>query len=173
MTQTTLTTKTSSLDFFSCLVERLIQGPVVVAIVTATHGDVGSQIGEKLLIWGDAQTMGSLTEHTVKATVITQSFAVMKTGISQRIVIDPGNNLFAVTADPEAPQSTAQVHVWLIRWQGAIALSTAKAALAAINTGQKHRLVIPLVTGQFPYILGAEGPSLRNLQGQDAYLEDL
>lgn len=173
MIQTTVTTKTSALEFFSSLLAQLANGPVVVAIVTATQGDVVSQVGDKLLVWGDAQTMGSLVEHTVKATVTTQSFSVMKTGIAQRMVIDPGNNLFAVASNPDDPQAINQVCVWLTRWQGEGAIATAKAALAALENHRPSRLVIPLVTGQFPYILSPDSPSLRNLQGQDAYIEDL
>ncbi len=173
MTQTAVHTRTSSLEVFSCLLEQLAQGPVVVAIVTAIQGDVISRVGDKLLVWGDAQTSGSLTENTVKATIITQSFSVMKTGIAQRMVIDPGDNLFAVSSDPDANGSMDQVHVWLTRWQGDDAIAIAKAALSALENQQPSRLVVPLVTGQSPYILGSNSPSLRNLQGQDAYIEDL
>lgn len=173
MTQTTVNPKTASLELFSGLLEQLDYGPVVLAIVTATQGDVISQVGDKLLVWGDAQTRGNLIENTVRATVITQAFSVMKTGIAQRMVIDPGDNLFAVSSDPETHQSTDQVQVWLTCWQGEDAIAIAKTALSAMETGQPSRLVVPLVTGQFPYILGPSSPSLRNLQGQNAYIEDL
>ena len=173
MTQMTVHTKTSSLELFSCLLDQLSQGPVVLAIVTATQGQVMSQVGEKLLVWGDAQSFGSLTEHTVKATVITQSFSVLKTGIAQRMVIDPGDNLFAVSSNPDAKESMDQVHIWLTRWQGDDAVSTAQAALAAMEDSRPSRLIVPLVTGQFPYIINRTSPSLRNLQGQEAYIEDL
>lgn len=174
MTQMTVNTKTSPFELFSCLLEQLSQGPVVLAIVTATQGQVMSQVGDKLLVWGDAQSTGSLTEHTVKATVIAQSFEVLKTGISQRIVIDPGDNMFAVSSDPEANTSMDQVYVWLTRWQGEDAIATVQATLAALEAPQPSRLIVPLVTGQFPYISsGHNSPSLRNLQGQDAYIEDL
>lgn len=173
MTQMTVHTKTSSLKLFSCLLDQLAQGPVVLAVVTATQGQVTSQVGEKLLVWGDAQSFGSLTEHTVKATAITQSFSVLKTGIAQRMVIDPGDNLFAVSSNPAAEKLTNQVHIWLTRWQGDDAIAAAQAALAAIEDSQSGRLIIPLVTGQFPYIINRTSPSLRNLQGQDAYIEDL
>ncbi|MBT9311478.1 XdhC family protein [Leptothoe kymatousa] len=172
MAQITVNPKTSSLAIFSCLLEQLTRGPVVLAIVTATQGDVMSQVGDKLLVWGDAQSEGSLLEHTVRATVLTQSFAVMKTGGAQRMVIDPGDNMFAVSSDPDA-DSVDQVHVWLTCWQGDDAIATAKTALASLETEQPSRLVVPLVTGQFPYVLGPDSPSLRNLQGQDAYIEDL
>lgn len=172
MTQITVNPKTSSLELFSCLVEQLTHGPVVLAIVTATQGNVMSQVGDKLLVWGDAQSEGSLLEHTVRATVLTQSFAVMKTGVAQRMVIDPGDNMFAVSSDPDS-DSVDQVHVWLTCWQGDDAIATARTALAALETDQPSRLVVPLVTGQFPYIISSDSPSLRNLQGQDAYIEDL
>lgn len=173
MTQLTVNPKSSSLELFSCLLEQLSQAPVVLAIVTATQGQVASQVGEKLLIWGDAQSTGSLTEHTVKAMVITQSFEVLKTGIAQRMVIDPGDNMFAVSSDPGANTSIDQVHVWLTRWQGEDAIAAAQATLSAIKDAQPSRLIVPLVTGQFPYIIGRDSPSLRNLQGQDAYIEEL
>lgn len=173
MTQITVNTKASSLELFSCLLDQLSQGPVVLAIVTAIQGQVVSQVGEKLLVWGDAQSTGSLAENTVKATVITQSFSVMKTGISQRLVIDPGDNMFAVSSAPDADKSTDQVHVWLTRWQGEDAIATVQDTLASLKTHQPCRLIVPLVTGQFPYIISRNSPSLRNLQGQDAYIEDL
>lgn len=171
--QTAVSSKSFSIDIFSCLLEQLRQGPVVMAIVTATQGDVASQVGDKLLVWGDAQSFGSLTENTVKATVLSQSFAVMKTGIAQRVVIDPGDNMFAVSSDPNAGETMHQVHVWVTRLQGESAIATAQAALLALERGQPSRLVVPLVTGQFPYVLGSSCPSLRNLQGQDAYIEDV
>ncbi|MBE9070546.1 XdhC family protein [Leptolyngbya cf. ectocarpi LEGE 11479] len=173
MIQTTISPKTSSLDLFSCLLEQLSQGPVVLAIVTATQGQVASQVGDKLLVWGDAQSAGSLTEHTVKATVIAQAFEVLKTGLAQRMVIDPGDNMFAVSSDPAANTSINQVHVWLTRWQGEDAIATAQATLSALKTPQPCRLMVPLVTGQFPHIIDRDSPSLRNLQGQDAYIEEL
>lgn len=174
MTQMTVDPKTSSLELFSCLLNQLSQGPVVLAIVTATQGHVDSQVGDKLLIWGDAQSAGSLTENTVKATVTTQAFSVLKTGISQRMVIDPGNNMFAVSSIPTEDKSTTdQVHVWLTCWQGEGAIATAQAMLSAIEAPHTSRLIVPLVTGQFPYIIDRNSPSLRNLQGQDAYIEEL
>ena len=173
MTQMTVDTKTSSLELFSCLLEQLSQGPVVLAIVTAIQGQVASQVGEKLILWGDAQSAGSLTENTVKAMIITQSFAVLKTGISQRLVIDPGDNMFAVSSVPNANKSTDQVHIWLTRWQGENAIATVQEVLEALKAHQPSRLVVPLVTGQFPYIVSRNSPSLRNLQGQDAYIEEL
>lgn len=173
MTQTTVNPKASSFGIFSCLLEQLSHGPVVFAIVTATQGQVTSQVGDKLLVWGDAQSTGSLTEHTVKATVISQSFEVMKTGLAQRMAIDPGNNMFAVSSDPDGDPSMDQVQVWLTRWQGADAIAIAKNVLAALNVDQPSRLIVPLVTGKFPYIINQDSPSLRNLQGQDAYIEEL
>ncbi len=173
MTQMTVRTQTSSLELFSCLLEQLSDGPVVLAIVTAVQGQVISQVGEKLLVWGDAQSFGSLTEHTVKATVITQAFEVLKTGIAQRMVIDPGDNLFAVSSDPEANTSIDQVHIWLTRWQGDDAIATVQATLTALAAPQPGRLIVPLATGQFPYISSHSTSSLRNLQGQEAYIEEL
>ncbi|MBX2866101.1 MAG: XdhC family protein [Leptolyngbyaceae cyanobacterium MAG.088] len=173
MTQMKVKTQTSSIELFSCLLEQLSQGPVVFAIVTATQGQVDSQVGEKLLVWGDAQSTGSLTENTVKATIITQAFSVLKTGIAQKTVIDPGNNMFAVSSVPATEKSTDQVHVWLTRWQGEDAIATAQATLCALQTNQPSRLIVPLVTGQFPYIVNHDSPSLRNLQGQEAYIEEL
>lgn len=173
MTQTTVNPKTTSLELFSGLLEQLAQGPVVLAIVTATQGHVTSQVGDKLLVWGDAQSTGTLTENTVKATVITQAFDVLKTGLAQRMVIDPGDNMFAVSSDPTANTSLDQVQVWLTRWQGADAISTAQHAISALKTSQPSRLIVPLVTGQSPYIINHDLPSLRNLQGQDAYIEEL
>lgn len=173
MTSMTVSPKTSSVEFFSSLLTQLSQGPVIFAIVTATQGQVASHVGDKLLIWGDAQSTGSLMENTVKATVITQSFSVLKTGIAQRMVIDPGNNMFAVSSMPSEEKSTDQVCVWLTRWQGDDAIAIAKTTLSALESNQPARLIVPLVTGQFPYIINHKSPSLRNLQGQDAYIEEL
>ena len=173
MTQMTVNTKTSSLQLFSCLLDQLSYGPVVLAIVTATQGQVNSKVGDKLLVWGDAQSFGSLSENTVKATVITQAFSVFKTGLAQRIVIDPGDNMFAVSSIPGKAKSTDQVHIWLTRWQGDDAIATSQAALSALKTDQSSRLIVPLVTGQSPYIVAHDSPSLRNLQGQEAYIEEL
>lgn len=173
MTQTTVNPKTSSLEIFSCLLEQLSQGPVVLALVTNTHGQVTSHVTDKLLVWGDAQSFGTLTEHTVKAMVITQSFEVMKTGLAQRMTVDPGNNMFAVSSDPDGDPSMDQVQVWLTRWQGVDAIAVAQNILAALNAARPSRLIVPLVTGQFPYMISQDSPSLRNLQGQDAYIEEL
>ena len=179
MTQTTVNPKTSSLELFSQLLEQLSQGPVVLAIVTATQGQVVSKVGEKLLVWGDAKSAGTLSEYTVKAMVIAQSFEVLKTGIAQRMVIDPGNNMFAVSSDPDTSTSLGQVQVWLTRWQGDDAIATVQTLLESLKVSQSSRFVVPLGAGQYPYIVdttntvGKNSPSLRNLQGQDAYIETL
>ena len=157
-------TRSNSVDLFSCLLNQLSKSPVVLAVVTATQGSTTTHVGDKLLIWGDAQSFGDLGEDAVNTAVITQSFAVLKTGIAQRMVID---------LDANKPADLNQVQVWLTRWQGDDAIATAKATLSALDTPAPSRLLIPLVTGKFPYIINQDSPSLRNLQGQDAYIEEL
>ena len=158
-------TRSNSVELFYYLLEQLSKSPVVLAIVTATQGGVTTRVGDKLLIWGDAQSFGNLREDAVNTAVMTQSFAVLKTGIAQRMVID-------LDADKNTAGLT-QVQVWLTRWQGVDAIATAKATLSALEGPNPSRLIVPLVTGQFPYIINQDSPSLRNLQGQDAYIEDL
>ncbi|MEO0353041.1 MAG: XdhC family protein [Cyanobacteria bacterium P01_A01_bin.15] len=164
------TASSTSIDLFSGLLDQLSRSPVVLAIVTATQGHVASQVGDKLLIWGDAQSFGSLNDATVTTAVMGQSFAVLKTGIAQRLVVATSAGPIQQTAPAV---DTPQVQVWLTRWQGSDAIATAQATLSTLKTSQPGRLVVPLVTGQFPYISGRDSPSLRNLQGQDAYIEDL
>ena len=166
------TASSTSIDLFSCLLDQLSRSPVVLAIVTATQGHVVSQVGDKLLVWGDAQSFGSLNDATVTTAVMGQSFTVLKTGIAQRLVVETSAAAVPIK-QTAAAMDAPQVQVWLTRWQGSDAISTAQATLSALKTSQPSRLVVPLVTGQFPYINGHNSPSLRNLQGQDAYIEDL
>ena len=158
-------TRSNSVELFSYLLEQLSRAPVVLAIVTATQGSTATHVGDKLLIWGDAQSFGTLREDAVNTAVITQSFAVLKTGIAQRLVIDMDGSNSSVGQN--------QVQIWLTRWQGEDAIATAKATLSALDDSEPSRLIVPLVTGQFPYIVNRSSPSLRNLQGQDAYIEEL
>lgn len=158
----------NSVALFSCLLEQLAQAPVMLAIVTATQGTVATNVGDKLLVWGDAQRFGSLGDSGLDTAVITQSFAVLKTGIAQRMVLDADG--VEITTETTAGH---QVQVWLTRWQGEDAIAMAQATLMALDSSASNQLIVPLVTGQFPYITGPDAPSLRNLQGQNAYIEEL
>ena len=169
----------SDFTFYQRLFDRLQTGPVVLATVIATQGVETIQAGTKMLVWGDAETAGTLGKGVNKIQVMQPAFEVLKTGIAQRLRLD-------VSEDPSSEYSSDWTHrstlvaikqgtlqVWLTRWQGSDAISTAQAILDAFQQNQQSRLVIPLTTGQPPYVLSGDGPSLRNLQGQEAYIEML
>ncbi|MEM9162184.1 MAG: hypothetical protein AAGC54_03845, partial [Cyanobacteria bacterium P01_F01_bin.4] len=94
-----------------------------------------------------------------------QAFEVLKTGIAQRVKLDCGEG-----------SKRGAMQVWLTRWQGSDAIATAQQLLESLSaplSSPPSRLVIPLVTGQAPYLLSPAKPSLRNLQGGDAFIEEL
>ena len=171
----------SDFAFYQLLFNRLQAGPVVLATVIATQGVETIQAGTKMLIWGDAETAGSLGNGVNKIQVMQAAFEVLKTGIAQRLRLAVSAQDFALetASDFEPSSNTATLvaaekgtlQVWLTRWQGADAISTAQAILDSFQQDQRSRLVIPLTTGLQPYVLSGEGPSLRNLQGQEAYIE--
>ncbi|MEO1401380.1 MAG: XdhC family protein [Cyanobacteria bacterium J06635_1] len=147
------------------LCDQLQSGPVVLATVILTQGAVPCPVGTKMLIWGDAETFHGLSDDKAEQTVIQQAFEVLKTGIAQRIKLD---------CDEQSRLGAMQV--WLTRWQGSDAIATAQQLLNSLSAPPScppHRLVIPLVTGQAPYLLSPAKPSLRNLQGGDAFIEEL
>jgi len=151
---------TSSQTLYSTLLAQLAHGPVVLATVitvdmpaTADAVDVGA----KLLIWGDAQTAGNLDTATA-ATLMPPAFEVMKTGLPQQITLSAAGD--------------GSLQVWLARWQGADAIATVQALLSNLSQQRPQRLVIPLVSGQTAHVIEA-GQSLRNLQGQNAYIEEI
>lgn len=148
------------------LLEQLHQGPVILATVIAAQGEAPRAVGAKMLIWGAAETYDSLGDPMGDFEVIRQSLEVMKTGMPQRLTLD------AARDEQEMPRGKMQL--WLNRWQGADAIATVQQVLATLNSASPgSRLVIPLAAGQSPYVLNQENTSLRNLQGKDAYIEDL
>ncbi|MEO0541232.1 MAG: hypothetical protein AAFZ80_10255, partial [Cyanobacteria bacterium P01_A01_bin.105] len=83
---------------------------------------------------------------------------VMKTGLPQQTTLS------------RTPDS--RLRVWLARWQGADAIATVQSILSNLENGRLQRLVVPLVSGQAAFVIEA-GPSLCNVQGQDAYIEEI
>jgi xanthine dehydrogenase accessory factor len=144
----------------------LAQGPVIVATVIAAQGETPRGIGAKMLIWGTAETYDSLGDPASDARVMAQALEVLKTGMPQRLTLDIA---------PSAPKGIGgTLQLWLSRWQGTDAIATVQQVLTTLETpSSEGRLVIPLVAGQTPYVLSQENSSLRNLQGKDAYIEDL
>ncbi len=147
-------TAVNSQTFYQTLLEQLASGPV--ALATVVSGDA-EWVGAKLLIWGDAETAGSLPDATATQ-LISPAFEVMKTGLPQNITL-------------EISQGDI-LQVWLARWQGAEAITITQAILTNLQSQRPQRLVIPLVSGQSPYVIEV-GQSLRNLQGQNAYIEEI
>lgn len=138
--------------FYQMLIDRLNEGPVVVATVISNLDESICPAGAKLLVWGDAKTAGTLGSIPLED-IVQATFEVMKTGLPQRMGL-------------------AGAQVWLARWQGPDAIATAETLLSLLRSSRPGRLVIPLTGGQSPYVLEA-GLSLRNLQGQEAYIEDI
>ncbi|MEM8806736.1 MAG: XdhC family protein [Cyanobacteria bacterium P01_G01_bin.38] len=145
------------------LCDQLQCGPVVLATVILAQGEVPCPVGTKMLIWGDAETFYGLSGAAAEQAVIQQAFEVLKTGIAQRVKL-------------ERNEKRGVMQVWLTRWQGSDAIATAQQLLKSVSAPPSYppsRLVIPLVTGQAPYLLSPAQPSLRNLQGGDAFIEEL
>jgi xanthine/CO dehydrogenase XdhC/CoxF family maturation factor len=149
--------------FYQHLLEQLHQGPVVLATVIATQGQVPQTVGDKLLIWGAAETYGDWADSTDKVTLMTQSIEVLKTGMPQRLQLPPS------TDEP----ATGVMQVWLSRWQGPSALEAAKQIIDALANPSDSRLIMPLVAGQLPYVVSQEQLSLKNFQGQETFIEPL
>lgn len=164
-------TTVNSAAIFSRLQQRLAEQPVVLATVTAAQRQ--AYIGRKLLIWGDAQIYGSLGSSAIDRAAIKLAFSVLKTGIGQRIILDGSN---AGNGDFSPAPAAEPISLWLGLWQGSSAIATAQQIVTALESDRAAQLVIPLVTGQAPYVRAMHGEtagSLRNLQGQDAYIEEL
>ncbi|MEO0458930.1 MAG: XdhC family protein [Cyanobacteria bacterium P01_A01_bin.114] len=158
-----------SLKFHQALYQKLYdqlhEGPVAVATVILTEGRVPASVGHKMLIWGDAETCYSLDGGEAEHAVIQQAFTVLKTGIAQRVKLYYGTGA-----------NRGTMHVWLTRWQGEDAIATAHQLIESLDAepcSPPRRLVIPLVTGQSPFLLTPTRPSLRNLQGGDVFVEEL
>ncbi|MEO1590333.1 MAG: XdhC family protein [Cyanobacteria bacterium J06632_22] len=145
----------TSQSFYRTLLAQLSQGPVVVATVIAADVTIPTEsttVGAKLLVWGDAETCGPLDA----APLMQPAFEVMKTGLPQQVTLAHGGNL----------------QIWLARWQGVDAIATVQSILSNLSSERPQRLVIPLVSGQTAYVIEA-GQSLRNLQGQNAFIEEI
>jgi xanthine/CO dehydrogenase XdhC/CoxF family maturation factor len=147
--------------FYQHLLEQLHQGPVVLATVIATQGQVPQTVGDKLLVWGAAETYGDWDDSVDKVSLITQAIEVLKTGMPQRLQVCQADN---------APEN-GLMQVWLNRWQGQSAIDAAEQIIEALVHKPDSRLIMPLVAGQLPYVVSQEQLSLKNFQGQETFIE--
>jgi xanthine dehydrogenase accessory factor len=136
------------LSFYQQVAGWLQQEPVVLATVTQVKGSVPREVGAKMAIRADGQTLGTIGGGAGEAKVIHQALQILASGEKQQVEID-------LTG---APQRATQgicggtMQVWLERWQGETALSLVQNIINLLQSGQPATLVIPFTQEQAPHL---------------------
>jgi xanthine dehydrogenase accessory factor len=136
------------LSFYQQFAEWLQQEPVVLAIVTQVKGSVPREVGARMAIRADGQTLGTIGGGAGEAKVIRHAMQILATGEKQQVEID-------LTG---APQRETQgicggtMQVWLERWQGDAAFSLVQSIITLLQSGQAATLVTPFTQNQSPHL---------------------
>ncbi|NJO44117.1 MAG: XdhC family protein [Cyanobacteria bacterium CRU_2_1] len=154
-----------SIAFYQHLAQVLEQKlPVVVATVTHIKGSVPREVGAKMIVCADGQTMGTIGGGAGEAKVIDYALAVLLTGENQWVEIDLSG----------APHRETQgicggiMRVWLERWSGEDAIDLTRQILALLQSGQSATLVIPFDAQTPSFLLNPSLPI-----PSDAFVETL
>lgn len=137
------------IDCYQQLAQALTQGAAVLATVIRVKGSVPREVGAKMVICANGQTMNTIGGGAGEAKVIRQAMQVLQTGEKQRIEID-------LTGAPQRETEGicgGQMQIWLERWQGEVAIGRVNQILAALKVGQPVTLVTPFTADQSPYLI--------------------
>ncbi|MBF2029427.1 MAG: XdhC family protein [Oscillatoriales cyanobacterium C42_A2020_001] len=137
-----------SLDFYRQLAQTLHHRAVVLATVIDVKGSVPREVGAKMVVYADGQTIGTIGGGAGEAKVIRQAKHVLQTGEKQWVEIDLSG----------APHRHTEgicggiMQVWLERWQGETAIALVQQILTLLASGQPATLVTPLDQTRSPFL---------------------
>lgn len=162
--------------FYAQLQQLLQQDAIVLATVIHSRGSVPREVGAKMIICGNGQTVQTIGGGAGEAKVIHQAKQVWETGEKRLVEIDLTGNLTGSSTSSSTdnftdnltgnltgtvPQETqgicgGRMQVWLERWSGVASIALVQQILDRLQSGQSVTLVTPLYAEQSPYLLDNE-----------------
>ncbi|MEM9116797.1 MAG: XdhC family protein [Cyanobacteria bacterium P01_F01_bin.56] len=144
----------TSLQFFEQLAVALSRGPVAIATIIQATGSVPREVGAKLLLCEDGQTVGTIGGGAGEAKVLQQAQTVLKTGQAQAVAVDlsgaPHRDIQGICG--------GHMQVWVARWQGESAIALAQQIVQSLQRGQTVTLNTPLKSDTFPVLTVLNSP---------------
>uniref|UniRef100_A0A832H5C2 XdhC/CoxI family protein n=1 Tax=Oscillatoriales cyanobacterium SpSt-402 TaxID=2282168 RepID=A0A832H5C2_9CYAN len=136
------------LVFYRQLAQTLHHHAVVLATVIDVKGSVPREVGAKMVVYADGQTIGTIGGGAGEAKVIRQAMDVLQTGEKQWVEIDlsgtPHRNTEGICG--------GIMQVWLERWQGETAIALIQQILTHLESGQSVTLVTPFEQPRSPFL---------------------
>ena len=130
----------------------LATGPIVLATVVAIRGSVPREVGAKMLVLPNGQTIQTIGGGAGEAKVIQHALSVLTTGAKQFVEID----LTGTVQTAIDGICGGQMRVWLERWQGEAAIALVHHILHTLQSGQALTLVTPFDPQRSPYVTAAQ-----------------
>jgi xanthine dehydrogenase accessory factor len=138
-----------SVEFYQQLAQVLTKSSAVLATVTNIKGSVPREVGAKMIVCGNGQTINTIGGGAGEAKVIRQAMKVLETGKKQFVEIDLSG----------APQRETEgvcggrMQVWLECWSGESAIALSQKILQLLKAGQPVTLITPFTSAEQPYLL--------------------
>ncbi|AFY34279.1 XdhC family protein [Calothrix sp. PCC 7507] len=137
------------LQFYQQLAAALKKGAVVLATVTNTQGSVPREVGAKMFIDANGNTIGTIGGGAGEAKVYQTALQVLQTGEKQFVEIDLSG---AVQRETQGVCGGIML-VWLELWLGNESLNLVNQIINILTSGQIATLVTPFDADKKPYLL--------------------
>ncbi len=138
-----------SVQFFQHLLNTLKKKELVLATVIQTSGSVPREIGAKMIICADGETINTIGGGAGEAKVCRIAQTVLKTGKKQKLTID----LSGVSHKTTEGVCGGTMQVWLEKWSGESAIALGQEILNYLKSGKKITLFTPFSSSESPYLL--------------------
>ncbi|MGI0484633.1 XdhC family protein [Pantanalinema rosaneae CENA516] len=119
----------------------------VLATVVQVRGSVPREVGAKMIIDEDGQTLDTIGGGAGEAKVIQHAMTVLQTGVKQWVEID----LTGASDRDTQGVCGGRMQVWLERWSGEAALRFVHQILQPLAAGRSLTIVTPFAIDQSPY----------------------
>ena len=143
----------SDRNFYQQLRSVLERQPVVMATIVQVIGSAPREVGAKMAIYGDRNTIGTIGGGAGEGKVIERALAVLKTGEKQLVELD----LTGASGKEIQGVCGGKVQVWLEKWSLKSAIALISEILQVYQTGQTAELITPLTPKDRPYLTGDRG----------------
>ncbi len=159
----------TSLQFFQRVAAALTRGPVAIATVIHTNGSTPREVGAKLLLTADGETVGTIGGGAGEAKVLRHAQTVLQTGQAETVSVDlsgaPHREIQGICG--------GQMQVWVTRWQGADAIAIAQQIVESLERGTAITLILPLQAGETPTVTTADSTELAITLSPERFQETL
>ena len=159
----------TSLQFFQHVAAALTRGPVAIATVIYTTGSTPREVGAKLMLAANGETVGTIGGGAGEAKVLRQAQTVLQTGQAQAVTVDLSG----------APHREIQgicgghMQVWVARWQGEGAIAIAQTIVESLERGTAVALTIPLTAEASPTVAPVDPTAVAVAATPEQFLETL